>query len=294
MKYFSKEMRFKDFYNKWETQFKKIPHILNYISSYPVISSKLQDSFQQNIKELTDSQFEWVSLVAQFVNPIETSFFKDFWVPVQKEGYDYFIDLSSDSLPLFETNYFFFEPYRWYKKYIFKDLSQFLINIDNSKFSIEKHFKQLDDERWLEVNDLFNEKDTLGFASRLELDPLKINRISCEGQNSYYIIEDKHITFLGVNSVIVGLIPLQYNITLENFNAPYNRNKNVIDKVKNIKSLVYLLLSVGFLNINSFSIKFESVKECRAIFKNNTFMIEHTDKAFLNSLIDNFEIYKNI
>ncbi len=289
----SKKKLFDKFIIDWGTKFKMIPAILKYLTSYPVIESKLEDFFPLDLAELNNSQLEWISLVAQFDNPIETSFFKDYWVPIQKDGYDYFIDLSSDSLPLFETHYFFYEPYRWYTKYIFKDLSQFVINIDNPRFNVEQHFKQLDEERWTEINHYFDERDELGFAGKLELDPIKKDSIFSEEKNRDFKYLGNCITFNGINSVIVGLLPFDCAITLENFRAPFNRKENVCDKVKNIGALVYLLQSVGLLSIDSYSITFNSDKQCRADFKDNTFKIIHTDNEFLKGLIDKYETYKN-
>mgnify|MGYP000262406703 CR=1 FL=1 len=293
MKDADKEKLFEQFLNCWNKQFNQVPFILDYILTYPEIIEKLDDFQRLSSAELQSSQLEWISLVAQFDNPIETSFFKDYWVPIQKDGYDYFIDLSSDSLPLFEAHYFFFQPYRWYKKYIFKDLSQFLIDIDKSGFNIESHFKELDDERWSEVTNFFNERDKLGFKGNLELDPIEKDSLFREGKNSDFSFQDNCITFSGINSVIVGLLPHDCKIKLENFIAPYNRNENVCEKVKNIKALVYLLQSAGMLNIDSYSIQFDSEKDCRCDFKDDTFIIKHTDKEFLKGLIEKYELYKN-
>lgn len=288
-----KEILFSGFIVKWKSQFNKIPFILRYISTYKQISEKLNNFSPLTLDELNNSQLEWISLVAQFDNPIETDFFNDYWVPIQKDGYDYFIDLSSESLPLFEAHYFFFEPYRWYKKYIFKDLTQFLIDIDKSGFNIERHFKELDNERWSEVTNFFNERDKLGFEGKLELDPIEKDILFREEENSNYSIQDNCITFSGVNSVIVGLLPHDCKIKLESFIAPFNRNENVCEKVKNIKALVYLLQSVGLLSIDSYSFQFESEKDCRCDFKDDTFIITHTDNELLKSLIEKYELYKN-
>lgn len=289
----SKKELFDKFLIGWGKQFRNIPAILKYLTSYPEIESKLKDFFPLDLADLNNSQLEWISLVAQFDNPIETDFFKDYWVPIQKDGYDYFIDLSSESLPLFEAHYFFFEPYRWYKKYIFKDLSQFLIDIDKSSFNIESHFKELDNERWSEVTNFFNERDKLGFEGKLELDPIEKESLFKEGINTNYSFIDNCITFNGINSVIVGLLPYDCAITLENFRAPFNRKVNVCEKIKNIGALVYLLQSVGLLSIDFYSITFNSGKESRAVYKDNTFKIIHTDNEFLKGLVDKYETYKN-
>lgn len=293
MNHSDKEKLFKQFLNRWNKQFNQVKYILDYILTYPEIIAKLDDFQRLSTDELQNSQLEWISLVAQFDNPIETSFFKDYWVPIQKNGYDYFIDLSSESMPLFEIHYFFFEPYRWYKKYIFKNLSQFFIDIDKSGFNIERHFEELDNERWSEVTNFFNERDKLGFEGKSELGPIEKDSLFREDKKSDFSFQDNCITFYGINSVIVGLLPHDCKIILENFKAPNNRIDSVCEKVKNIKALVYLLQSVGMLSIDSYSIQFDSDKDCRGDFKDNTFKIIHTDREFLKSLIDKYETYKN-
>jgi hypothetical protein len=67
-------------------QFSQVPYILDCIFTYIEIIEKLDDFQRINSNELQCSQLEWISLVAQFDNPIETRFFKDYWVPVQKNG----------------------------------------------------------------------------------------------------------------------------------------------------------------------------------------------------------------
>ncbi len=287
-----KEILFSSFLVKWNNQFNKIPFILKYISTYQNISVKLNDFQSLSIDKLKSSQLEWVSLIAQFDNSIEISFFKDYWVPIQENGYDYFIDLSSESLPLFEAQYFAFEPYRWYKKYIFKDLAQFLIFLDNPKFSIEEHFEQLEVDRLLELDHILDERDELGFAGKLELFPITKDKIFIEEKNSDFKFQENCITFNEVSPIIVGLLPHDCSITLESFSASFNRIKNVCEKVKSIEALVYLLQTICLLFIDSYSITFNSTKECRATFKDNTFKIIHTDSNFLNDLIEKYEAYK--
>lgn len=289
----SKKELFDKFLIKWGNQFKMIPAILYYLTSYPEIESKMEDLFPLDLVDLNNSQLEWVSLVAQFDNPIETSFFREYWVPVQKNGYDYFIDLSSESLPLFEIHFFFFEPHRWYKKYIFKDLSKFLIDIDKSDSNIEQYFKALEDNRWSEIDDYFKERDKLGFSGKIEIDPIEKDNLFSDVENSDFSIRDNCVIFNGINSVIVGLLPHDYRIKLEDFQAPHNRNDNVCDKIESIKALVYLLQSVGILSIDSYSIQIDSDKDCSGHFKDNTFIITHTDNEFLKCIIDKYLTFRN-
>ena len=293
MKYQEKKELFKKFLAQWNSDFCKIPYILNYILSYPEISEKIEVFTPLNADDLYDSQLEWISLVSQFKNPIETTFFKDYWIPIQKNSYDYFIDLSFDELPLFEVHYFFFEPYRWYKRYIFKDLTTFLIGVDNPKFDFENYFKVINDNRWSEVNNLFRERKELGYAGKIEPNSIEKENLFNEEHNSEYSFQDNCITFRGINSTIIGLLPLDCKITLQNFLSPNNRDNNVCDKVKNIKALIFLIQSVGLLSIDSYSILFETDKDGIADFIDNTFRIVHNDKDLLRNMIYKYEFIKN-
>ena len=158
MLYSDKQILFDNFLNEWELQFNKIPSILRYITSYPEIAAKFDELHPLSLESLNTSQLEWVSLVKQFDNPIETLFFKEYWVPIQKDGYDYFIDLSSEKLSVFETKYFFFEPYCWYKQFTIENLSEFLLKIDNPEFDTENFFEKMKMERLFESIRIYKER----------------------------------------------------------------------------------------------------------------------------------------
>jgi hypothetical protein len=289
-----KEKLFLKFLLRWKTQLDKIPAILKYLSAYPEIIRNIDENFKPiSIEELYTSQLEWISLVAQFDNPIEINFFKDFWVPVQKDGYDYFIDLSSASLPLFEANYFFFEPYRWYKKYIFKDLTQFLTDIDKPGFDTENYFKSIKNNNWNEIQGFFKERDELGFSGKISLTPIDKDSLFFEEVKSDYKLQDESIMITGISSVIVGLLPLEWSINLEKFKAKYSRHENLGEKIKNIKALLYLIQSVGLLSVDSYTITLDSNIHYKASYKDNTFVFEYDDNSFLNSVIDKYENIKN-
>ena len=137
-----KNILFSNFLKNWEIQFSQVPYILKYLASYPEILSRIKDLPLLNEDELLASQLEWVSLVARLSDPIETSFFKSFWVPIQKNSYDYFIDLSQEPLPLFKIHYFFLKPHHWFQEIIISDLKDFFISIDNPTFSIDNYFSK--------------------------------------------------------------------------------------------------------------------------------------------------------
>lgn len=152
---YQKQQHFANFINNWEPQFRNVPFILKYIASYSVLRRKLNNLKPISSKELKESQLEWVSLIYQFDNPVENTFFKEYWVPLDKKSYNFFIDLSSPSLLLFETHYFPFEPHTWYKRDIIKDLPGFLVEVDKSDFIIKTHFDLLKKRKHAEFFKLY-------------------------------------------------------------------------------------------------------------------------------------------
>ncbi len=148
MNHKTKEILFLNFLDKWSDRYSKIFPIIRYISSYPELKEKLNRLEPLDVEKINDYQLEWISLIAQFDNPIDTSFFKEHWVPIQKNQYDYFIDLSSDSFSLFEVHYYAHVPYRWYKVNIFEDITQLMQNMDDPQFDLDDHFEQIENEMW--------------------------------------------------------------------------------------------------------------------------------------------------
>lgn len=162
MKYSEKQILFKAFLVEWGLQFNKIAPIIKYIISYPELKSKFKSFKPLKPENINESQLEWVSLLSQLENPIETDFFKPYWVPIQSDSYDYFIDLSSDSYSIFEIHFFFFEPLCWYRKYIFNDISEFLVSVDDPSIDLDNQISKNYDESMSIVARLFRENEKLG------------------------------------------------------------------------------------------------------------------------------------
>ena len=100
---------FNDFLKEWSQQFNKVKFILSYLHTYPVLLKKLKFDDLISPEELDEHQKDWVWLVSKYEG-MEKDFFRPFWVPLGKHSLDYFIDLSDPEFPIFEIEYFFFEP----------------------------------------------------------------------------------------------------------------------------------------------------------------------------------------
>ncbi len=164
-----KDKLFEEFLSKWSEEFNQIPNIVRYISSYYKLSFKFAcHSINNTPVRINNSQMEWVSLVSKFVHPLEKEFFKPYWVPIESDSYDLFIDLSSKTFTLFEVQYFPFEPYQWYNKVWFEDMGEFLAWATDPSVDIDRQLKE-NDKKFQEIEkELFKDRDELGYEGKID------------------------------------------------------------------------------------------------------------------------------
>ena len=293
MKYYDKQKLFETFLNEWGEKFNKVHFILNYISAYPELISKIKDFNPIEASELNKSQFEWISLISQLDKTIDSNFFKTYWVPIQNNSYDYFIDLSSDTFTLFETSYFFIEPYNWYKKYLFEDITIFLVSVDYPSISIDEIIQNNEEKRLELLEEFFKERNKLGFLGKIDLKPINYKNLFFEKEESNYQFIEDILVLTGINSIAIGLIPIETEIILNHFVATFNKDEYIMTKIKNINALVFLIENVGFLSVHYYHLTFKSEPDSYLEFQNNKLSIKSTDKLLIEQLIENFEHIKN-
>ena len=117
-------------------------------------------------QNLDNNQKDWIWLCSRFDNELERDFFKPFWIPLHEDSYDLFMDISNKNYAIFEANYFFFKPYRWYKKFIVEDIGHLLLAHDTG-IDLHKLLQQNDKKRWEIVDEFFVERGKLGLDDKL-------------------------------------------------------------------------------------------------------------------------------
>lgn len=155
--------RWLSFLNDWDDQFVKGCFIISYLSSYPKTLDKIHLINLIDIDNIENVQKEWVWLCGQFENDLEKEFFKSHWLPIQEGSIDIFMDISSNEFPIFETHYFFFEPYRWYKKYLIENISDLMLAEDTS-IDLSELLKKYEKKRWKMIDEFFAERRKMGLS----------------------------------------------------------------------------------------------------------------------------------
>jgi len=259
-------------------------HILAYMNSYPKVLSTLRMTEIHNPDNLDDAQREWIWLCSKFDNILEIDFFKPYWIPLEANSYDYFMDISDENYPIFDINYFFYEPYRWYKKFVSEDIRDILLSPDTG-LDLKKVLDKNDKVRWRQVGEFFKERRRLGYEGKISVEPVNHFEIIPEGSNLSKIrirVTDTSITVTDVTSIIAGLLPFDLKICLKYIYYKHGKQYESLGEVKSIKDLVFLLRDSGSRRVDSYRIDFSDSLKCFLKYENGRCLFHYTDKILIN------------
>lgn len=119
-----------DFYKKWDKDLEKVMYILQYLHTYPNILNKIDIEDLITPNELKQKCQEWIHLYSKY-DGMEKDFFKPYWLPLQRNSYNYFLDISDNKYPVFSYSFFPFEPYSYTKTILFDSITDFMLLEDN-------------------------------------------------------------------------------------------------------------------------------------------------------------------
>jgi len=75
-------------------------------------------------------QERWINHIAG-LEELDQNFFMPYWVPIQENMCEWYIDLSDPAFPVFSAYFFEEEPYGWYKNIISNSLADLILSIEN-------------------------------------------------------------------------------------------------------------------------------------------------------------------
>lgn len=290
MKLSEKQHLFTQFIAEWGDEFNKIFHILRYVSSYPRLAGRFARHGINNTPELIDrSQTEWLGLVSQFSHPLERDFFKPYWVPLEHDGYNLFIDLSSPGFTLFEAQYFSFEPYCWTKKIWFEDINVFLTSATDESINVTRILTE-NEKKWdEEIDTLFLKRIELGVAGKINPPEISDQEIFIPDGEPEIILNQKCLTITDVSPIILKLLlPENHKIRLTEFIAGEDLTDGLCDTITDIKGLYFYLHSIGSECVSSFEFLFIPSDAGFMKYENNVFKLSQNDYWLLNDLHKRF------
>ena len=266
------------FLNTWAKPYSELKYILHYLKTYPELLSKIGLDDIIDPQDIDTEQQDWVRLCTKFYHPLDKEFFKPYWTPIGKDSLDYFMDISEDSYPIFEVKYYWLEPYRWYKKYLTKDILELLlapdegINFAEFKERNEIHYRN-------SIKELGDKRRSLGFDRIFYVQKVRLQEIPIDCERGIdYTIADKGtpIQVQGVTPLIIGLLPHDIPIELKSLKVKYGDDFNDLDEVKNVRDMVHILRKLNNQGIKSYSIDLLKTNG-HIVFKENCVIFEVSD-----------------
>lgn len=115
-----------EFIMQWDRQLKDVQAILKYLNTYPDLLQKINAENLILPENLIQSQVDWINLYEKYEG-LEKEFFKPFWVPIQIDQYDYFIDISDPNYPIFNYYYKSSLPHKYTRKNLFDSINELLL-----------------------------------------------------------------------------------------------------------------------------------------------------------------------
>ena len=200
-------------------KYRNAKHILTYLNSYPELLSGIKMEEIHNSENIDEAQIEWIWLCSKFDNPIEKDFFKPYWIQMSVNSFDYFMDISDENYPIFEVQYFFYEPFRWYKKFVSEDIRDILLSPDTG-LDLRKIVDRNDKIRWNQVGEFFKERRRLGYEGKISVEPINHFEIIPEKSNSSrmrIMSKETSLSVSNVTSIVAGLLPFDLKISLKYF-----------------------------------------------------------------------------
>lgn len=287
-----KDQLFNDFFIEWQNKYEKLKDLLRYLETYSETLAQIKDFSLIKANDLDQEQREWLWLLTRLNNPIDTGFFKPWWILANSNEYDQFIDLSSPTFELFQIGYFPFQPYQWFKIPLIPDIQQFMLTIDDDKMYMDAVKRNLEQSIVKINSELFVERTKLGLRGQINY---KINEFCRESivpdnleTDPLIELRDNSILITGINEKAVIILPANMEVALDEITLSAQSGSSASEIIENMNALVFLLTKTNRISVKSFFIKFVGYPDNYAWFRDDTLYISHSDKTVI------IESYRNL
>lgn len=114
------------FFKLWKNELLDVQFILRYIHTYPELLRELEIENLLLPEDILENQIQWVELYNKYEG-LEQKFFQPHWVPIQRDEFHYFIDVSDPKYPILDYHFNSIEPYAYVRKNLFDSINDLLL-----------------------------------------------------------------------------------------------------------------------------------------------------------------------
>ncbi|WP_394706697.1 hypothetical protein [uncultured Draconibacterium sp.] len=122
---------YQNFLSHWGKEFNKLIGLKEFLDAYCYVGEQLEDIELLKTNELEKYQTDWLWLIEHLEHSEERDFFQQHWVPLQKDKYEYFLDLSVNPFCIFKVNFHPIDPMHWYAEEVVSNLAEYIMGLED-------------------------------------------------------------------------------------------------------------------------------------------------------------------
>jgi len=225
----------------WGDPFRKVHAGLNLISDFsPDQLGKYHPGKALSIEERMARQAEWMRYLSGTEGK-ERLFYQPWWVPVQEEMFEWYIDISNPDFPVFAPYFCEAEPMQWFRNPISQSLSSLILLFEGGLG--KNQLVELQTSGQLEIywreTGIHDEKV---FNGHLPTPPVTKEEVFVQGILSKPITDPDMSSFLLLNALplSIGIFPPDTHISLNTIR--YDLEDDLSAEFANISMIRHLML----------------------------------------------------
>lgn len=216
----------------------------------------LFDSFEPaRPDQLDDLLGEYLWRVHQISNPVDRVFFKLCWVPVSQDGMSFYIDTSKSKFQLFSVEYFFFEPYCWFKRVVVNDIRVLLhaespSDLGRALWNYRRSFE-------MESDRCFLNRYLAGLKGQVKPEPMKMTMMRERSKPTFWTTTDHSLRVMGILPGILALLPSELPVTIHALKCDYQHSGVLMATATTVSGFCSLIQMLSASRIYSYTLLFK-------------------------------------
>jgi hypothetical protein len=276
------------FLKVWGEAFEKARHIIHMLGKEPEVLASFGLEGLVSSGQLEERHGDWLKCCSRLYHPQEQDFFKPWWLPLEKDSYEVFLDLSDGRFPVFRARFFFFEPYVWYRETIAGDITRLLLAGEegNDLEALKQENDALNQEA---VKALFRERRAAVFRGEVDVAPLSPEELSGDENCPIHVVEDYvgdlH-TVRGAGPLVIGLLPGDLPIRLRELSMAEASPQWSMEDIHCVRDLLFLLRQEGAGRVSSYFMETGGASPASFSYYGKELIIAARDRELVRSFFD--------
>jgi len=236
------------FLSIWLVPFRQVHEGINLLSGFRTSQlGRFHPGEELTFEQRIARQEGWLNHIAG-LEEIDQDFFKPYWVPIQENFCQWFVDLSDPNFPVIAGYYFDIKPMGWYRNVISPSLSDLIQLLEKGTTGYDLVDKQMFGELDICVAQTTIRNEMM-FNGDLPMPPVTLAEVFVDGRFTVPLTQTDLSTFILPNAQpqAIGLFPPETDIILNSVQCDYHTETYAesFKKITKIRHFIVLLREQG-------------------------------------------------